>query len=641
MIFLNYGNCMNYTSNLELIYDKLNKLKNKKYKYFFAVPGLWLDQEPIRTEINPYHFFLTQIDKIKLLSADKVNHKEPAVYNLFVRLSTAYDHNGDKSLNLSEHQFRETGTFLKAIAMLPYIKSLGTNTIYLLPVTAIGEDEKKGNLGSPYAIRNPYMPDNNLSEPILGLDVETEFKAFAEAVHLLGMKLVCEFVFRTASIDSDLALEHPDWFYWLNEKVKNRQAGETSEAKYGPPIFLKKELEAIKLKIETDDFSNLIPPHEQHKKMFTEVPKKVARVDGRIRGLLADKKTEVRIPGAFADWPPDDTQPAWTDVTFLKLYEHGKFNYIAYNTIRMYDDELAKPELAVSDLWDYITGIIPHYINLYNLDGVMIDMGHALPTELRKRIVAKAIECKQEFFFWEENFNLNNKSVEDGYSAVLGYMPFDAHKPDKLHSMIERFSKKKIPVNFFATSETHNTPRSFARISNSEYLKSIYAFSLFLPAITFIHSGFEVAELNPVNTGLDFTKEELAEYPAEKLGLFSAVALDWDNDDNIIKFIQQINKMKLEIISDADNVFEVSIFPIETNNHNIAGFIRRDKLSQTEVVIVANFSENVISGCEIDLFQGVKSLNDMLSNQMINTENGKFNLKFNAYELKILRVNLE
>lgn len=632
---------MKNSSHLEQIYQILSTNKNKKYKYPFGVPGLWLEQKPERVEINPYNYFIDRIDRIRNVASEKVDQKEPSVYNLFVRLSCAYDHNNDKLLQPNIHQFRETGTFLKAIALLPYIKNLGVNTIYLLPVSSIGQDEKKGDLGSPYAIRNPYKPDQNLAEPLLKLDVETEFAAFTEAVHLLGMKLVCEFVFRTASIDSDISLEHPDWFYWINSKVKIRNAYETSESKYGPPIFLKKELELINRKVQSGDFSELIPPHDQFKKMFTEVPKKVARVDGKIRGLLSDKKTEVVIPGAFADWPPDDSQPAWTDVTFLRLYDHNRFNYIAYNTIRMYDEDLQKPELAVKDLWDYITGIIPHYIFQYKLDGVMIDMGHALPSSLRKKIIDKAKERNSEFFFWEENFSLSQESINEGYSAVLGYMPFDAHHSHNIKILIDRFNKRDIPVNFFATSETHNTPRSYSRISDINYLKSIYAFSLFLPAMTFIHSGFEIAEIHPVNTGLDFTSEQMMQYPPEKLGLFSSTALNWDNEQNIAEFINQINIIKKEYIIEPDDIFKTSIQPLHTDNNNVVGFIRRDPQSQTEMLIVANFSPYEIKSCLIDSYHGASKLIDVFSKNEVITNNGKVNFDFGAYQLIVFKIILE
>lgn len=640
MIFCTPQTAINNLENLEKIITKLKKLKTKKYKHHFTIPGLWIESEPTKIEVNPYDFFLDRIGKI-INSEKKIRSvKEHSVYNMFVRLTSAYDHNDDGSLSYKDGMIRETGTFLKAIALLPYIQQLGVNTIYLLPVNSIGEDAKKGTLGSPYSVRNHYEPDSNLSEPLLELDIYTEFRAFSEAVHILGMKLICEFVFRTASIDSDLALSHPEWFYWIYSKIKNRLAGDNSEAKYGAPLFLKKELEIIKSKINSGDLTNLPQPHEQHIKMFSEIPKKTARVEGKIRGLLADKKTETLIPGAFADWPPDDNQPAWSDVTFLRLYDHPKFNYIAYNTIRMYDTELSKPQYVVKDLWDYISGIIPHYSANYHIDGVMIDMGHALPVSLRQQISSTALAVNKDFIFWEENFDLNENSVKDGYSAVLGYLPFDLHKPEKIRKILKRFADKEIPINFFATGESHNTPRVYARISDKNHSRNIYAISAFIPAITFIHSGFELCESNPVNTGLDFSAEDILKYPAEKLGLFSDVQLNWNSKINILEDIKKINLIKEEFISDQDDIFDNSIVLLDTNKSDIIAFIRRSHSNQSEIALVISFSNNIIENCLIDFLSGVSGVFDIITNDYVQSENGKINLNLQPYDLKIFKLDL-
>jgi glycosidase len=94
--------------------------------------------------------------------------------------------------------------------LLPYIKKLGADIVYFLPLTSIGVDGHKGDLGSPYSINNPYILDENLNEPLLNMTMEEQFKAVIEATHHLGMKVVSEFIFRTSSKDSKLAIEHPD-----------------------------------------------------------------------------------------------------------------------------------------------------------------------------------------------------------------------------------------------------------------------------------------------------------------------------------------------------------------------------------------------------------------------------------------------
>ena len=121
---------------------------------------------------------------------------------------------------------------------------------------------------------------------------------------------------------------------------------------------------------------------------------------------------------------------------------------MAYNTIRMYDTRLAQPENAVSDLWDAIVGVIPHYQNDFGIDGVMMDMGHALPMPLKRRVVAAARAINPDFAFWDENFLIEQKSVDEGYNAVLGYMVFDFNTGDKLREFLGRLAHERLPLPF-------------------------------------------------------------------------------------------------------------------------------------------------------------------------------------------------
>jgi glycosidase len=627
--------------NLDIIESKLNELKSKNRKKFnYFIPSLWNGNSSGNViNVNPFEYYLGKIKKIKeLASNDKVQFNsekwsdEAIVYNMLLRYTTAFDHdgNGKISSEILETDFRELGTFLKAIALIPYFLSIGINTIYLLPITSIGIDRKKGTLGSPYAIRNPYKIDENLSEPILELDSETEFKAFSEALHIVGIKLVVEFVFRTASVDSDLALEHPNWFYWINNKVNDRGKDPKNEKQYGPPVFSKAETEAIKKKVESGDFNHLPEPHDLYKNLFTQPPIKLARVEKKIVGLINDKKVEVRIPSAFADWPTDDTQPVWSDVTYLRLYEAKGFNYIAYNTIRMYDNKLAKPNNKVTELWDYITGIVPYYQKNFWIDGVMIDMGHALPGDLRHEIVKKARENNNNFIFWEENFTLNEKSKTEGYDAVVGYMMFDQHLPLKLKQLIKLFENGDIPVNFFATPENHNTPRAASRTGNIEFSKCTWLINKFLPAISFIHTGFELGETNPINTGLGFEIEDYEKYPADKLPLFSEAGLNWNSETNLIDFIKQINAIHKKYIPDFMKFEKGQIVLLNSNDEMIISFIYRNKINRKEILIAANLSE-IEKQIEIDVYEGIAKFIDELTNSEYFIESGKLKLTINSY----------
>jgi glycosidase len=474
--------------------------------------------------------------------------------------------------------------------MLPYIKSLGVNVLYLLPITLIGTDGKKGTLGSPYSIKNPYKLDENLSEPVLNLGCDLEFKALVEAAHLLNMKVVLEFVFRTASLDSELALEHPEWFYWIKSSIHYRMPNSISEHHYGPPIFTDEELKRIKLKVANNDYSNLPPPHKVYREMFTGIPVKVARVDGKIKGVLRNG-VEVNIPCAFADWPPDDNQPVWSDVTYLRLYNHKKFNYIAYNTVRMYDNKLMNEMNEVKDLWDNITGIIPYYQDNFSIDGVMIDMGHALPEKLRAQIINNARKKNPNFLFFEENFSLTFNSAITGYNASVGYLPFDEHIPSKMKSFVNLLSEEGSPIPFFATPENHNTPRASSRAGGIEYSKLTWVINCFLSGIPFIHNGYELGQKEPVNTGLGFSRDEQNKYPPSKLPLFSESTLCWESSDEWTCFLRKIISLREYYLDHLENFNKETFIECVTSDESVVSFVRKTNQKNKFILVAGNISE--------------------------------------------------
>lgn len=611
---------MTNNSALADIEAKLSECDFAPNKYL--VPSLWIDPfgEPGVAEVEPVEFYKGQIAKIRELS-DKANPLSAGdvTYNMLVRFSAAFDSDGDGKINPAKRRSRETGTFLKALAMTPYIRSLGANIVYLLPVASIGEDGKKGALGSPYAIKNPYELDERLAEPFLGSDVETEFKAFIEAAHMLGMKVVLEFVFRTASVDGDWALERPEWFYWIKNGIQDRPHGSDDENLYGSPIFSEKELDNIKSKVEAGDYKNLPEPSRRYREFFTEPPRKVSKQGKKLVGKLEDG-IEVRVPSAFADWPPDDLQPPWSDVTYLKMYEDKKFNYIAYNTARMYDEKLAKSGNPTKELWRRIEKIIPHYQEIFGVDGVLVDMGHALPRRLRAAIVEKAREANPEFIFWEENFKLTKESVEEGYNAAVGYLPFDADDPEKLNALVERLAGEGSPIPFFLTAETHNTPRAaMKRRGGKPFSEFAWLACNFLPGLLFVHSGVEFYETTPVNTGLCFTKEEIERFPAEKLPLFSEAALDWTGD-NMLEYMREILALRRKYLDFSSGEYDLK--HIEQKNAAAVVFLRKTKNDNQYILIAGNLSAKNEIEIEYAPDRKFRAVN-LLNNSDISIENGE------------------
>jgi hypothetical protein len=323
--------------------------------------------------------------------------------------------------------------------------------------------------------------------------------------------------------------------------------------------------------------------------MFTNPPSAqwVVKEDSRWIGLL-DDGTRVRIPGAFADWPPDDAQPPWGDVTYLKLYDHPDFNYAAYNTLRMYDARLAQGPNVNRPLWERIAEIIPHYQHAFGIDGVMIDMGHALPMELKHDMIRRARAINPDFAFWDENFSVTAKSVQEGYNAVIGYQWADQHHPEKFKKMLRRFAHEGYPLAYFATPESHNTPRAAARPGGMRYSAFAWAVSCFIPAVPFIHSGFELGETLPINTGLDFTAEQIRELPSEKLPLFSAHAYDWTSKGNLVAWIRIVAEVRAKYRAMITDTAPESFHWHEPGERHLLAFTRRSRRPKRALFVAAN-----------------------------------------------------
>lgn len=72
------------------------------------------------------------------------------------------------------------GTFAAVERDLERIRDLGTDIIWLMPVHPLGVKNRKGSLGSPYAIRN-YREIN----PEFG--TLQDFRSLVDRIHELGM----------------------------------------------------------------------------------------------------------------------------------------------------------------------------------------------------------------------------------------------------------------------------------------------------------------------------------------------------------------------------------------------------------------------------------------------------------------------
>ena len=107
---------------------------------------------------------------------------------------------------LNVRQLTPEGTFAAAMERLPFLRSIGIDAIWLMPIYPIGIEGRKGSLGSYYSIRD-YKGINE------EFGTAEEFRNFVECAHALGMKVILDWVANHTARDARWIEERPaDWY---------------------------------------------------------------------------------------------------------------------------------------------------------------------------------------------------------------------------------------------------------------------------------------------------------------------------------------------------------------------------------------------------------------------------------------------
>lgn len=102
-------------------------------------------------------------------------------------------------------QYTSEGTFKAFAKHLPRLKDLGVDILWLMPIHPIGEKNRKGTLGSYYAVKDYYgvNPEFGTME---------DFKKLVKQIHDMGMYVILDWVANHSAWDNPLTSEHPEWY---------------------------------------------------------------------------------------------------------------------------------------------------------------------------------------------------------------------------------------------------------------------------------------------------------------------------------------------------------------------------------------------------------------------------------------------
>lgn len=562
-------------------------LKEKRGKIDYSVPREWLPANYTGTVklkdryifVDPSEFGHSIVDGILKKKRSDVDYskslgrirgesdnswlKSAIVYGAFVRSTTAYPHfDPELFSDLQSPEYSESGTFYKMILMLPYLSGMGFDTLYFLPVTRYSDAFKKGTLGSPYSVKDFFNIDERYHDRLLGnMRVDEEFKAFVEAAHIMGMRIILDFIPRTSARDSDLIFDHPDWFYWIDA---------TGLKEYGPPKI--EGLGFAQASVENLEKIYNSSQVKKHLSLFRPSPERIAperwinfvKANRGKKEFLEDLVAEFGVitPPGFSDWI-NDNQPTWDDITFLRLYRDHPVQskkyvsgnqppYVLFDVIKSSFFPGAEP---AEDLWESIESIMPFYNENFGVDGARLDMGHALPRELELRIIEKAKSTDPSFAIIAEELVMGNdrKAADSGYDCILGNTWW--MEPRVAEGRLKELVYKVLPglrIKTLASVETPDTPRAVARENGKAFSRFATVLNFFLPnTITYINSGQEIFEIQPMNLGLDNNEEgRYVLKPNDpfygKLAFFDHYVLHWNSDADMIDLITSLSVLRRE-----------------------------------------------------------------------------------------------
>lgn len=586
--------------NLKLVSKALEKQeKHNRHVFNYVIPTLWDTQDVLvgskinvrnnHLIVNPYEYYQSLINQVFLKHSPLKKEtntngdwiKNSFVYSMMIRASASYDHDRTGLLeDQNMYGLQETGSFIKALAYLPTLKKMGINVLYLLPISKYSRKNKKGELGSPYGVSNFFTLDEGLADNLVGdLPIEVQFKALVEACHCLNIKVVIDIIPRTNSVNSDYIKDHPEWFYWVDTDdladyrppmVNTLNHGLPAKEEYFEELFSSDEVIAHIKKFKPN-------PKQLNPSLWNELLKIHTNNPELDFNELVESKFNMSVAPAFSD-RINDPQPAWTDVTFFRLYlDHPQASKKYLETIGdvapyiLYDVAKASynpGNIINQPLWDTIENIIPSYIKEYGIDGARIDMGHALPNPLVASIIKKARDLNPDFAFIAEELDVENaaSSLEKGYNMIIGdgFIRLPRVKEGLFNSFVYGAINLEAPM--FAVGETHDSPRLAAREGGEDLNEMITLFNLFIPnTIPFLNSGQELYEKQPMNTGLDcrvneaFLLEE-TDPMYGKLALFDRVMFNYTHPkaSDLIDKLHILSKIRndyLHAIHDSESIY--------------------------------------------------------------------------------------
>ncbi|AFG37077.1 alpha-amylase family glycosyl hydrolase [Spirochaeta africana] len=141
---------------------------------------------------NRPHQFAAPAIRAARPQADQSQGHESWTYNLAI-------------YEVNIRQYTEEGTFAAFAEHLDRLEELGVGILWLMPIHPIGEEERKGSLGSYYAVQ-----DFAAVNPEFGS--KEDFRQLVDDIHARGIRVILDWVPNHTAWDNVLTETNPEWY---------------------------------------------------------------------------------------------------------------------------------------------------------------------------------------------------------------------------------------------------------------------------------------------------------------------------------------------------------------------------------------------------------------------------------------------
>lgn len=156
-----------------------------------------------------------------------------SAYPDYIRQSNIYE--------VNVRQYTPEGTFKAFEANLPRLKEMGVDILWFMPITPISQVDRKGKLGSYYAVA-----DYTAVNPEFG--TMDDWKSLVNKAHELGFKVITDWVANHTGADNRWMQSNPDFFV---KKADGTYAfafdwSDTRDLNYQNPVLQDSMINAMK-----------------------------------------------------------------------------------------------------------------------------------------------------------------------------------------------------------------------------------------------------------------------------------------------------------------------------------------------------------------------------------------------------------